>query len=656
MIELTAGMYQITCLDNGSFCFKKEENKIVTFYAQAIERTKGMIDTRTCKILKTTKEENQKKKESGGILTISFLSASALIFTEKISLQSDGTVSIKGEVTGQSGEEVHVIKILPFVMEAPDSESPSFLRSLWTKMLVVPYDNTMWVRYEALPLRPGRTSYDVTALFQEDSREGLVIGAEDFDTWKNAVYCSGREARVLEACSGTADKATHDSCPHGIVSGTVVASARFLLLYGMDYRRLLEKYGMLLKNSGKNLKWKGGVPFGWNSWAGFALRLDQDNFREAGTFIRNELMPRGYENNRTAYVNLDAGWNKIPEEELKNLVGELHGKGQKAGIYDAPFAWFGKNPEDEIPGVQGHTYSDILLKDENGIVLPRVDGAVPLDITHPLWIQHEKWQLERFIRWGFDYVKLDFLSHGAMEGNHWNKNCMTGRQALMQGYTLINETLDEYKIGRPLFISLSIAPLFPHGFGHARRFACDAFGLAEDVEYVLNALTYAWWQNTTLYQYNDPDHICLYKSFCADRPSLEGEARARYTASVISGTVMMLSDDYGIPEARQRTIRLSSNKEINTLATSGKSFVPVEAAGASASKTFVLEWNGQFYAALFHWKDQPGKEYLDLKRAGLPHPCKIRDLWTDKEMLCSGDVVSWNFTGCDSALFKLEKV
>ncbi len=31
--------------------------------------------------------------------------------------------------------------------------------------------------------------------------------------------------------------------------------------------------------------------------------------------------------------------------------GKLHKKGQKAGIYDAPFAFFGENTEEEIPAL-----------------------------------------------------------------------------------------------------------------------------------------------------------------------------------------------------------------------------------------------------------------------------------------------------------------
>lgn len=49
---------------------------------------------------------------------------------------------------------------------------------------------------------------------------------------------------------------------------------------------------------------------------------------------------------------------------------------------------------------------------------------------------------------------------------------------LNAAYQFIDELLKPEKTGKPFFISLSIAPLFPNGYGHARRFSCDAFGTA----------------------------------------------------------------------------------------------------------------------------------------------------------------------------------
>ena len=66
--------------------------------------------------------------------------------------------------------------------------------------------------------------------------------------------------------------------------------------------------------------------------------------------------------------------------------------------------------------------------------------------------------------------------------------------ALNYAYSVLSEKID--RAGREIFVSLSIAPLFPTFLGHSRRCCCDAFGHHEDVRYVLNALNFAWWTNT----------------------------------------------------------------------------------------------------------------------------------------------------------------
>lgn len=519
-------------------------------------------------------------------------------------------------------------------------------------MLLVPYDNTMWLRYEAASLRAGRKSYDMTVMFQEDTREGLLIGAMDFDKWKNAVICSATDAKTLNVCSGVADWGTHDSQPHGSLLGKEVSSARFCIIYGTDYRELLEAYGDLIRKERPILTWEEGVPFGFNSWAGLAFRLNPDNYQKTGAFLREELRPIGYENKGVNYCNLDAGWSAFPEEKLIKLTAQLHENGQKAGIYDAPFAFFGKDVQEEIKGVPGHTFEEILLRDEKGDHLPRVDGAIPYDVTHPLWKEYTEYKLGRFLEWGYDYVKLDFMTHGGMEGCHYDKSVRTGREAIAIGYGLIDDILVKGKGEKPFFISLSIAPLFPCGYGHARRFSCDAFGTMEDVEYVLNAQTYAWWQSGRLYQYNDPDHICLLRSFGMERDSTQGEARARYTASAIAGTVMMLSDDYEREEARKRTLQLAGNREINRMAAAGVSFLPVESNHGSASSAYTAVIGQKQYLALFHWQEKEEVVRVDCERAGLCQGTEYTELWSGETMQDEDGFITWKAQGCDAVVLK----
>ena len=169
---------------------------------------------------------------------------------------------------------------------------------------------------------------------------------------------------------------------------------------------------------------------------------------------------------------------------------------------------------------------------------------------------------------------------------------------------------------------------------------------------MLNAQTYAWWQSGRLYAFNDPDHICLLRSFCMDRDSTMGEARARYTASVIAGTVMMLSDDYERPEALKRTHQLAGNPEINRLAASGVPFCPVEAESASASSAFTAVIDGKQYAALFHWNDTEERIQVNCIRAGLRTGVRYQELWSGEIMRDENGQIIWTAKGCNAIVLK----
>ncbi len=636
--------------DTGDGFWELEEagKRILKACACARDISGRRIDTRACTL--TGREETK------DMLILHFAGEEGLLLTERLGVSPEGIPWADCVLEDSAGQEVHTRELTPLIFSSPGAREgevvPAIWKDLWIRMLTVPYDNTMWLRYEALPLRAGRKSYELSVLYSEESREGILVGAMDFDRWKNALVCSASDANTLEARSGAADEGTHDACPHGVLSGREVSSSRFCVLYGPDYRKLLERYGDFLASIQPPLRWTHGVPFGFNSWAGLAFRLTQERYEKSGDFLRQELMPGGYQNNGTTYVNLDAGWSVMSPKQLAAQAQRLHQAGQKAGIYDAPFAFFGKDPEEEIPGADGHRFAEILLRDEQGRLLPRVDGAIPYDVTHPLWRQMTERKFRRFVEWGFDYVKLDFMTHGGMEGVHHDRTITTGRQAICQGYRFLCDLLSEEKTGRPFFISLSIAPIFPYGYGHARRVSCDAFGTAQDVEYELNSHTYGWWLNGRLYQFNDPDHIVLSKSFGMDRESTQGEARARYTTAVIGGTVMMLSDDYECQEARERALRFACNPAVNRIAASGTAFVPVHSAGCSASAAYTATIDGKRCIALFHWSDQKETVTLCAERAQLPGQGRYVDLWSGEARAMENGILRWEAEGCDALLLE----
>ena len=642
----------------GKYYWKEEDLGLFTLYndgcpllsasASAAAMDGRKIDTRQAKLVKA-------KKGSGEALELYYESADGLVLKERLTAEKDAATA-QCFLSAADGSAVETNSLTPLIAHGKADETPYLWRDLRAKMLQVPYDNDMWMRYEAVALRAGRRSSDVTVLFLEDSREGLLIGAMDFACWKNAIACPPTDARILEArCGqGASGEDTHDVNPHGSVTGEEIASSRFMILYGPDYRDLLERYADALAAERPPRRWNMGVPFGFNSYAGLARTLNAENFRESGEFVRTKLMPQGFENNGTTFINLDGGWQRIPEQEMLKIRDELHEKGQKAGIYDAPFAWFWRDPDMEIPMMPGHKFGEILLRNEKGEPLPRVDGSIPYDVTHPVWKEWTKKKAERFISWDYDYLKIDFLSHAGMEGVHFDASVRTGREALAAGYSWLEELYSPEKTKKPFFLSLSIAPLFPYGYGNARRFSCDAFGLSEDVEYVLNAQTYSWWTGGRLYEFNDPDHIVLQRSFCMLEDSTEGEARARYTSAVIAGSVMLLSEDYSRPGAKERSARIAGNPAVNAVAKSGVVFRPADSAGGSAAHVFTAVIDGTQYAAVFAFDGRAETHNVRLSRAGLPEGV-YEDLWTGEEVRTADGWLSWTFDGTDAALLRKKK-
>ena len=637
--------------ENGRFTLETENRIILQGSARAHHTDGRYIDSRM--------SELKDVQEKDGQIILRFEHKNGLVLTEKLWVDGEAAFA-QCELSVSDGQPVESGKLIPLsaggagqrLGEKENKDTVQLFGDLYTKMLQVPFDNDMWLRFEAVPLRAGRESYDLTVLFSEETREGILIGSIDFDVWKNAVACSPFESQCLEAVSGIADGGTHDLLPHGTLCGDSVASSRFMVLYGPDYRSLLEEYGQRLKDLLSPLEWKDGVPFGFNSWAGLAWRLNGDIYEKTGRFL-TELREKSFENQGVNYDNLDAMWQPIGAERLIRMTEELHARGQRAGIYDAPFAYFGRDVREEIPELPGHVFDEILLHDACGEPLPRVDGAHPMDLTHPLWREYTKAKFDRFIRWGYDYVKVDFMTHGGMEGVRYDKSVRTGRQALTIGYRYLTELLSEERVGKPFFISLSIAPLFPCGFGHARRFSCDAFGTYKDIEYILNAQTYGWWTNHTLYAFNDPDHIVLLKSFGMKADSSEGEARARYTAAAISGGVMMLSDDYDRPEAVERARMFATNPEVNAVARSRVSFRPVDFNGVTAAHAFTAEIGGRKYLALFSWNMAGETVCADLSRVGLPGGV-YRDLWRGTRFDGTDGMIRWDAGSCDAVLLIME--
>jgi hypothetical protein len=505
------------------------------------------------------------------------------------------------------------------------------------RVLRVPFDNDNWVTYDAAPIAAASgTSFEVAAFYDNDSRYGLVVGAVTHDLWKTGVSYAGAGGKLtsLTVFGGATDATlTHDVLPHGAVSGARVASPLVFVGAGDDWRGLLEAYADAnAVEQPPRAAPAGGVPFGWNSWGKIQTQITYDKAVAVSDFIKANLQGAGFgDSDGAVYVNLDSYWDNLTDAQLGDFVAHCHANGQKAGIYWAPFVDWGKVASRVVEGTSV-TYDQIWLRDgdNNPIAL---DGAYAVDPTHAATQRRVDTFIDRFKELGFSYIKLDFLTHGALESrSHADPAVTTGMAAFNRGMQYLRD-----RIGDTMFVSTAIGPLFPYQYAHARRIACDTYGAAVgtmSAAYELNSVTYGFWMSGRLYAFNDPDEV-VFEGFTA------ADNMTRLLSAVISGTVFLDGDDLTGAAGQALARTYLTNPRVNAVARRGLTFEPVEGnTGTAPASVFVLHDGAQHDLAVFNFTDAAATTTVDLGRAGLDptRDYQTQDLWTGATQTARGSL------------------
>jgi len=511
------------------------------------------------------------------------------------------------------------------------------------RALVVPFDNDGFVRYNALPMNSSGNGYEVGAFYDNTTRNGLVIGSVTHDTWKSGIFFVGanNQLNALNAYGGATMPA--DKSPHGYVVGNLLASPTMFVGFGPDWRVMLQNFAAANTNVVARLPWTNGVPFGWNSYGVLQQNVSYADAISVSDYFYTNLMSRNYTNRGTVYINFDSFWDNLSSAQLQAFVNHCHARNQKAGIYWGPFVFWGTAAQGSNWLMNGSSYnfSDAYLRTSAGAV-QTLDGAIALDPTHPGTRSLMNYFVNQFTNWGFDYIKLDFLSHGALEGIHYDPNVKTGIQAYNQGMQYVLNAIN----GR-MFISESIAPLFPYQYSHSRRIACDAqTSLIGDTEYTMNSVSYSWWLNG-VYQFNDPDMMVF-----ADGANAN-EAQSRLISGAVTG-VFLNGDDLTTAAGQAGAQPYLTNAAINDVARAGRTFTPVEGnTGSSAANTFVRQDGATWCIAVFNFGSSTVNRTVDLNRAGLPPGYYLlTNLWDGTTATVNGSF-NVSLSAKQSKLFRL---
>ena len=525
-----------------------------------------------------------------------------------------------------SNSELAINKIAP----VRSSSTTQILDAGSNLHLSVPFDNDEWVRYETSKFgRTHRSSYEVSALFNNDSRQGFVVGSITHDMWKTGIEITTKaedKMTSISICNGAASKAgTRDDDPHGTVRGNEVSSSKIMIGYFADWRRGMETYADLCATVHPRLPFAGAKPFGWNSWGVIQQKITRKQAVDVSDFFADSLQSVGFHTeDNVVYIGLDSYWDNFNMRDHTAFVRNCRENGQKAGLYWSPFVDWGNWADGTLP--DGSKHADAWLRDSNGNPLKRT-GATAFDPTHPGTQARIKRQLEQFIDWGYEYIKLDFMIHGILEGVHYDKNVYTGVQAYNVGMNYIKEI-----IGDKMFINLSIAPLFPAHQAHSRRIACDAYASLNNSEYTLNSTAYSWWLDHC-YTYNDADNVVM-------KGHEEYINRVRFTSSYITGIVILGDEltDNGDAGAKERVHKLASNNELVQMAYQTKAFYPVDAIeGNNSPNFFMYTVADTTYLAGLNFTGRRLKANLDFDRLGLTTGTEyvVRELWTGDEVVAS---------------------
>ena len=464
-----------------------------------------------------------------------------------------------------------------------------------------------------------------------ESRNGLVIGSVEHDNWKTGISIGkGDRDNIgsLVCYGGIADEQTRDVKAHGALAGKKIKSPKVFLGFFEDRCDGLEAYAKANAVIAPPKAWEKAVPFGWNSWGALQFNLTYEKAMEVSDYFKENLQNNHFVNpDQTVYIGLDSGWDCMNEEQLKSFIEKCKSNGQIGGIYWTPFTDWARDPERTVDAAPEYKYKDIYLY-ANGKP-QELDGAYAVDPTHPAVEAMMKKTSGLFHRAGFEYVKMDFMTHGAMEADKWyNPEITTGIQGYNYGMKLLNQYFGD------MYINLSISPVFPAQYAQSRRIACDAWNQIKDTEYTLNALSYGWWQKY-IYQYNDADHIVL-------RDATDGENRARITSGVITG-IYITGDDFsagGGKDAKEKSQKYLTNAAVNAVAT-GEVFRPVEGNGEKSEHIFVRKTpDGRFHCAVFNYSDQEQTTVLSLERIGLDKArnYQVKELWSGNETFATGQL------------------
>ncbi|MCD9026419.1 glycoside hydrolase family 36 protein [Cohnella silvisoli] len=523
-------------------------------------------------------------------------------------------------VTNISGEPLSIKEVVLFAGEWPYSPDTPFygegyqMLTQYAGTLESPYSigeyGADWDFFR-LPRTGGErglwTTYNLLELFPEGAGSVLMGFASCWRFSGEFRFCSDYVEAVMDT--------------EGLLlgPGECWELESFLAASGTDRDALYEELAATIQASHPTPRYK-EIPTGWCSF--YCLRPLTANMLYENARALAERVPQ------LGRIQIDAGYEgengdvlitkaAFGADDMKTVCDTIREAGAEPAGYFSPFI-VGRNSE------VFKLHPDWLVRDEAGNPNAEV-GANPdwfmLDGSHPE-VQRYLKNIARVMHdeWGVRYIKLDFLSYGALPGGRRYNPELTRVEAYRLGVKAIVEG-----VGNDCFILGCNAAFWPSlGLFHGNRVTNDTFRTWKVVDGNAQELFGRNWQNNALW-INDPDVLVMEKLDLInddngqwDYATLTEDEFEYHKAFIVASGGMILSGDplTTMPEERMRMLK--------------KLLPPIGVAARFDDRSHTIgriDLGDRLLLCLFN-REEEEKELA----VSLEGKYRVFDFWTDEEL------------------------
>ncbi len=402
------------------------------------------------------------------------------------------------------------------------------------------------------------------------------------------------------------------------------------------------------------------IPTGWCSWYHFFQKVTPEDVRrnlQTASELGSDLPIR--------IIQLDDGfedqvgdWYHFNDKfsgGVAPLAAEIRAAGYLPGLWLAPFI---VHPRSRLAAL----HPDWLLRGPSkrpanaGFIWNVFTSA--LDLTYPEALQYACDVVQTAAqRWGYGYLKLDFLYAAAVSGRYRDPT-RTRAQVMRAGLEALRQAagpqITLLGCGCPLGSAIGLVQAMRIGSDVERRWNPSHFGTefyfkAEpDLPSVRNAIQNSitrsplhrrWWVN-------DPDCLLLQPDAQLTQPEIHSLA----TVIAITGGALLLSGDLpGIPPERLRIAR----QLLPLIGQRPRVLDWFDAATPARLRLDLESAAGAWYTlAFFNWSDQDQEKILDLAEYDIPPgEYYAREFWSGKLVRIDGGTLPWQIPAHGVALF-----